>query len=42
MLVSEEGITIVVNDEQPKKAESPMLVTEEGFSSSIAVNNEHS
>jgi hypothetical protein len=38
MLVTDEGISIAVNDEQPKKADLPILVTDEGIS--IADNDE--
>ena len=37
--VTEEGIVICVNDEQPEKAKSPIEVTEEGIV--ICVNDEH-
>jgi hypothetical protein len=40
MLGTDEGITNAVNDEQSRKAWSPMIVTDEGIS--IAVNDEQS
>jgi hypothetical protein len=40
MLVTDEGISIAVNDEQVAKAPTPMLVTDEGIK--IAVNDEQS
>ena len=39
--VTEEGIVICVNDEQPSKAPFPIEVTEEGISNVICVNDEH-
>jgi hypothetical protein len=38
MAVTEEGISIDLNDEQPSKACSPMVVTDEGIS--IDLNDE--
>ena len=41
ILVTEEGIYICVNLEQLSKAESPIEVTEDGFSNNTILNEWH-